>query len=65
MSKELKEYEWSEVAEHNKEDDYWIVINNKVYNPTDYINDHPGGPIVITNISGKDATLKFEEAGHS
>ncbi|EGR28161.1 hypothetical protein IMG5_182080 [Ichthyophthirius multifiliis] len=65
MDQNLRQIEWSEVAEHNKEDDLWFVIENKVYNPTEYQNDHPGGPNVLINLGGKDATLKFDEVGHS
>jgi cytochrome b involved in lipid metabolism len=40
MSSE-KIYTWEDVAKHASEN--WIVINNVVYNPTDYLDEHPGG----------------------
>lgn len=47
------------VAEHASADNCWLVINNNVYNVTDYIASHPGGKF-ITDGCGKDATELFE-----
>ncbi|KAK5651697.1 hypothetical protein OQA88_11763 [Cercophora sp. LCS_1] len=54
-----------EVQKHNKPDDLWLVIHNKVYNATNYLQDHPGGDIIIREVAGTDATEVFEEVGHS
>lgn len=51
-----------EVSFHNKESDCWIIIDNKVYNVTSYIDLHKGG-IIIVNYCGKDATLAFNTKG--
>lgn len=56
---------WEEVGLHNKEDDMWIVINDRVYDVTKYQNEHPGGPIVLFNKAGRNASLAFEQASHS
>ena len=32
-----------ELAKHNKNDDCWLAIYDKVYNVTPYIKFHPGG----------------------
>jgi len=56
MANQAKSIEWSEVANHSTEEDCWIVVKNVVYNATNYLSDHPGGPIVITKRGGKDAT---------
>mmetsp|Transcript_4065 Transcript_4065/g.6628 ORF Transcript_4065/g.6628 Transcript_4065/m.6628 type:complete len:143 (+) Transcript_4065:178-606(+) len=64
----------SEVEKHNKESDAWMVIGNfknspetgpKVYNVTEYLDEHPGGPEVMLDVAGKDADSMFEDIGHS
>ena len=54
-----------EVRKHNKVDDVWIVLHNKVYNVTKYLEDHPGGDAILMEVAGTDATEAFEETGHS
>lgn len=39
----------------------WVVINGKVYDLTDFINIHPGGPAIIKKYAGKDASLLFNK----
>lgn len=48
-----------EVAKHDKIDDCWVVIDGYVYDLTDFISSHPGGPEIIKNNSGKDVTSIF------
>lgn len=49
-----------EVAKHNSKRDCWVVINGYVYDLTDFIPAHPGGPGVISVNAGKDVTAMFE-----
>ncbi|CAJ1931863.1 unnamed protein product [Sphenostylis stenocarpa] len=42
-----------------------IDLSVKVYDVTQYLDDHPGGDDVILAATGKDATEEFEDAGHS
>ncbi|KAJ5880402.1 uncharacterized protein N7473_011455 [Penicillium subrubescens] len=58
-------YTLEEVQEHNKTDDVWIVLHNKVYDITRYLEDHPGGSAILFEVAGTDATEAFEETGHS
>jgi cytochrome b involved in lipid metabolism len=51
------------VAEHSLLSDCWFVINNNIYNITDYLANHPGGEKNITDYCGKDATTAFETKG--
>ena len=56
-----------EVSYHNTREDAWIVIYDKVYEMTDYLEDggHPGGEDVILEYLGYDATLAFRGVAHS
>lgn len=48
------------VAAHNTPSDCWLVINNNIYNISDYIETHPAGEKNITDYCGKEATAAFE-----
>jgi len=52
-----------EVATHNTAADCWLLINNKVYNATSYLNLHPGGRDRIIPYCGRDATQAFVTKG--
>ena len=54
-----------EVARHNKVSDCWLVIQNKVYDVSKYLNDHPGGVEIVSDIAGQDATEAYSDVGHS
>lgn len=58
-------YTYEEVAKHNKVDDAWLVIAGKVYNVTDFLDEHPGGEEIIFENVGGDATENFLDIGHS
>ena len=48
----------SELAKHNKPDDCWLMINDRIYDVTKAIGSHPGGPAILAGC-GKDATEMF------
>lgn len=70
-TKELKEYSTEEVSKHTSEDDCWMIIGNeqnggpKVYDVSNYLDDHPGGAEVMLDLAGQNADEFFEDIGHS
>ncbi|WVQ73082.1 hypothetical protein IAR50_002645 [Cryptococcus sp. DSM 104548] len=50
---------FEEVQKHNKADDCWVIINGKIYDVTDFMENHPGGPDIILANAGKDASKIF------
>lgn len=58
-----KKYSWAEIRKHSSEKSCWIVIKGKVYDITEYLPEHPGGPQWITDWAGKDATDAFTLKG--
>lgn len=51
----MQSYTMDDVKKHNRREDAWMVLNNKVYDVTDYIPFHPGGAKILAGI-GRDAT---------
>lgn len=51
------------VAQHNSSSDCWVVVNQKVYNVTNFLALHPAGPDKIIPFCGKDATDAFNTRG--
>jgi len=53
----------TELSKHNTHKDCWLLINNKLYDVTDYLFDHPGGADLIIPFCGKESTQAFETKG--
>ena len=49
-----------EVSQHNKKDDCWVIIHDKAYDLSDFMDEHPGGLAIIMKYAGKDATKAFD-----
>ncbi|KAK5113275.1 hypothetical protein LTR62_003612 [Meristemomyces frigidus] len=62
---ETKQYTYSDVAEHTSKKDVYMVIHDKVYNASSFVDEHPGGEEVLLDVGGQDATEAFEDVGHS
>ncbi|KAE9595825.1 putative cytochrome b5-like heme/steroid binding domain-containing protein [Lupinus albus] len=65
MASDSKTFTFDEVAKHNNAKDCWIIINGKVYDVTPFLDDHPGGDEALVTATAKDATIDFEDIGHS
>ncbi len=50
----------SELAKHTSSSDCWLALYGKVYDMTDFLDEHPAGPEAILDVAGRDATEEFE-----
>lgn len=48
------------IAQHAMPEDCWIVVRDRVYDVTGYLDDHPGGEETITPWCGQESTVAFE-----
>ncbi|CAF3463914.1 hypothetical protein SNK03_004927 [Fusarium graminearum] len=60
-----KEFTMQDVAEHNTSKDIYMVVHDKVYDCSKFLDEHPGGEEVMLDVAGQDATEAFEDVGHS
>lgn len=58
-SSPLPVFSRAEVAKHNKPDDAWIIIDDKVYDVTKFAALHPGGEKLLLDTAGTDQTKDF------
>jgi len=54
-----------EVQQKNNKDSVLLIIHDKVYNVTNFLNEHPGGEEILLDHGGKDATEDFIDVAHS
>ncbi|XP_043712378.1 cytochrome B5-like protein [Telopea speciosissima] len=63
-NKASKVYTRSEVSLHSKKNDCWIIIKDKVYDVTSYVEEHPGGDAILAH-AGDDSTEGFYGPQHA
>lgn len=63
ISKESRKYTKAEISLHNKRTDCWVIIKDKVYDVTSYVEEHPGGDAILTH-AGDDSTEGFYGPQH-
>lgn len=61
----VKYYTLEDIRLHNMSNDTWLIIHNKIYDITSFLEEHPGGEEVLLEQAGTDATESFEDVGHS
>lgn len=49
------------VAKHSSHGDAWVIVHNKVYDCSAFLDEHPGGPASILSAAGTDATKVFKQ----
>ena len=52
----------AEVALHNEAGDCWVALHGKVYDLTDFAEDHPAGAHAVTQMAGTEGTETFKKA---
>lgn len=57
----MRQITYEELALHNKQDDCWMSIFDKVYNVTPYMKFHPGGVEELMKGAGLNATDLFND----
>ncbi len=61
-----KNYYMSDIVnKNNDKNGYWLSINDKVYDVTEFKEIHPGGDKIIIDNSGRDGTHEFNRANHN
>jgi len=54
----------TEVAKHHTRDDLWIIVNNNVYDITQYVHLHQGGEAALLRVAGGEATEQVQGPQH-
>merc|ERR1739844_492789 len=66
---QLTQYSLEEVEKHNvgrgPDKSIWMVIHDKVFDVTKFLDEHPGGEEIMIENAGLDASEAFEDVGHS
>ncbi|KAF1987909.1 hypothetical protein K402DRAFT_329641 [Aulographum hederae CBS 113979] len=50
-----------EIRKHASADSLWLVVDNKVWDMTEFAPEHPGGTSILLRYAGKDATKPYNE----
>ncbi|KAJ8918482.1 hypothetical protein NQ315_008179 [Exocentrus adspersus] len=54
-----------EVSWHDHAKDCWIVVYDRVYDVTEFLEEHPGGSDILLEYAGREASVAFRGSGHS
>ena len=54
----------SEVKKHNTKESAWVILNDQIYDLTQFMSDHPGGEDVVLKWSGGKNATKIWNAIH-
>ncbi|KKF95364.1 Ceramide very long chain fatty acid hydroxylase SCS7 [Ceratocystis platani] len=52
----------AEIESHNSPKSCFMTINNKVYDVTDFVDDHPGGAELVLDYAGKDVAAILQDS---
>ncbi|KAF9907028.1 hypothetical protein BX616_000546 [Lobosporangium transversale] len=58
-------YTTADLTKHNTKESLFLAMHGKVYDVTEFLDEHPGGEEVMLDEAGHDATDAFDDIGHS
>lgn len=58
---ERTEVQVEDVHKHNSRSSCWVVIHSKVWDLTEFIDEHPGGAHAVLQCAGKDGTDLYDQ----
>ena len=61
MSLNTKSINPGELQKHSSSSSCWIIVDKKVWDITSFLGSHPGGPEIILQYAGNDATTAYNE----
>ncbi|CAH0557248.1 unnamed protein product [Brassicogethes aeneus] len=65
VNPDLRVISLEELSWHETPQDCWVVIYDRVYDITDFLDEHPGGSDILLEYAGRDASVAFRGSGHS
>lgn len=58
-------YHISDIIKRNNDQyGYWVIVNNKIFDLTEFKEIHPGGEKIVLDNAGRDGTHEFRRAEH-
>ncbi|POS71899.1 cytochrome b2 [Diaporthe helianthi] len=51
----------TELGKHNTRENCWVAVHSKVWDLTNFIDEHPGGAKILLSVAGKNATSEFDQ----
>ncbi|KPV71583.1 uncharacterized protein RHOBADRAFT_65810 [Rhodotorula graminis WP1] len=51
----------ADVEKHNKAGDCWVICNDRIYDVSQFVDDHPGGDDLVLEWAGKDVTAVMQD----
>ncbi|KAJ9102813.1 hypothetical protein QFC20_004920 [Naganishia adeliensis] len=64
-SSSTKTFTINDLKANGTREKFYMLLHDKVYDCTKFLDDHPGGDEVMLEEAGRDATEAFEDVGHS
>ena len=55
----MQEYTLKQISKHKTKGDLWLVVDNKIYDVSNFLEKHPGGVKPFMKNAGKDVSKYF------